>query len=61
MFEGKEVDKDPHLKFELYIPNDSDSYANIFPESCQVDEIGFWDNVYCGVQGKHYCALITKK
>ena len=59
-FEGKEVDKDVQQKYELYIPNDSESFASIFPESCNVDEIGFWDNVYCGVSGKHYCALITK-
>ena len=60
-FEGKEVDKDVQQKLELYIPRDEESFANLFPESCQVDEIGFWDNVYCGVHGKHYCALVTKK
>ena len=59
-FEGKEFDKDVQQKLELYVPKDVESFANLFPESCQVDEIGFWDNVYCGVHGKHYCALVTK-
>jgi cyclopropane fatty-acyl-phospholipid synthase-like methyltransferase len=60
-FSGKEMDKETQLKYELYIPNNSDSFAGLFPESCYVDEIGLWNNVYCGVNGKHYCALITKK
>jgi len=60
-FEGKEVDKNVQQQHQLYIPKDGNSFTSLFPESCVVDEIGSWNNVYCGVNGKHYCALVTKK
>jgi len=60
-FSGKEMDKEVQLQYELYIPKDANSFSKIFPKSCKVDEIGSWNNVYCNVNGKHYCALITKK
>jgi len=59
-FKGKEVDKNVSLEYDLYIPEDSASLSSLFPESCKVEEIGSWNNVYCGVNGKHYCALVTK-
>jgi ubiquinone/menaquinone biosynthesis C-methylase UbiE len=60
-FSGKEMDKKVQLQYELYVPKNANSFSSLFPSSCNVDEIGYWNNVYCGVNGKHYCALITKK
>ena len=59
-FKGAEMDKDTNLDFTMYVPDSAESYATIFPENCMVDEVGFWDNEYCGVKGKHHCALATK-
>ena len=61
LVEGKEVDKNVQQQHQLYIPKDGNSFTSLYPESCVVDEIGSWNNVYCGVNGKHYCALVTKK
>lgn len=61
LFKGKEMDKDPDLEYSLYMPASDESFSSLFPETCEVNEIGSWDNVYCGVTGKHYCALITKR
>ena len=60
-FKGREVDKETQLEYDLYIPKTDESFSSIFPENCTVEEIGSWNNVYCGVNGKHFCALVTKK
>ena len=58
LFQGKEMDKDTELKYNLFIPNDEESYAKLYPNDCEVQEIGTWDNNYCGVQGRHFVALV---
>ena len=60
-FQGKEVKKKTEIEYSLFIPKDEGSYAKLFPEDCKVQEIGTWDNNYCGVQGRHFVALVTKK
>lgn len=59
-FDGKEKDKDIHLKYNLFIPKSEDTFASLFPPECKIYEIGFWDNSYCGVRGEHYVALVSK-
>jgi SAM-dependent methyltransferase len=60
-FDGTEKNsKDSYHKLALYIPDDDESFASLF-DGCKVDEVGSWDNDYCGVKGKHLVALATKK
>lgn len=60
-FDGTEKNsKDSYHKLELYIPDDDELFASLF-DGCKVDEVGSWDNDYCGVKGKHLVALATKK
>lgn len=60
-FKGREVDKDVDLDQVLWVPDDERSFAAIFPENCEVHEVGSWDNDYCGVKGKHFVSLATKR
>lgn len=60
-FKGTEKHKNLYLEYNLYIPKSAESFVSIFPRQCKVHEVGYWDNVYCGVKGKHYVALATKK
>ena len=60
-YTGKERDKETPLTYELYVPDTESSFAGIFPPSCEVHEVGSWDNCYCGVNGRHFVALATKK
>lgn len=59
-FAGQERDKGTPLEYDLYIPENPDSFARLFPADCRVQEIGSWDNDYCNVKGKHYVALVSK-
>ena len=60
-YRGKEMDKDTLLEYNLYIPKNEESFSSIFSETCEVNEIGSWDNAYCNVKGKHFVALVTKR
>ena len=52
---------DDILNYELFIPSSKNSFKSIFNKKfCKHVEIGHWDNVYCGINGKHLVALVQK-
>ncbi len=61
VFEGKEKFHVPiTIKNKLYIPYSAKNFKSFFPKKLNVQEVGSWGNVYCGINGFHYAALGSK-
>ena len=61
IFEGIEKFHVPILlKHTFYIPYNAKNFKSWFPKKLNVQEIGSWNNVYCGIHGFHYVAIGNK-
>ena len=61
IFEGKEKFHVPiTIKNKFYIPYSAKNFKSFFPKKLQVQEVGSWSNIYCGINGFHYAALGNK-
>ncbi len=61
IFEGKEKFHVPiTLRNKFYIPYSAKNFKSFFPKKLNVQEVGSWNNVYCGINGFHYVALGNK-
>ena len=48
------------LKHTFYIPYSAKNFKSWFPKKLNVQEVGSWSNIYCGINGFHYAAIGNK-